>query len=339
VNNDLIALSKTPIQPAFDWDATVAETKELIQEDAVLTATIDDALVKRFHGRVRIGFNLIKLQAEHAKDGYGDFTTIVLPGLGITDRTFAYRCINVAKLFATLDTSSVAQGQQTDFFDLPMPIKTWESLASPSGQTVVKQIESGEISPTQEAIAEALQEAKELKAKNKTLQSQFDFYKQDANQKEALLNTRIDELQQELATLAKPEIREVTPPQVMEHIKKLETELMERTQQRDNLAKEREQLGKELDEQRDANKARREQELYEYRINERVKKICEEWGKTTVQLLGQLPSPIEGQVITANNWALIDHVVDMANRVVAAIRQVKNDRVSILDVEKSNALY
>ena len=110
----------------------------------------------------------------------------------------------------------------------------------------------------------------------------------------------------------------------------MQAELQERTQQRDNLAQLRKELSQELDEQRDANKARREQELYEYRINARVKEICSEWCRTTVQLLGLLPSPIESQVVTGDNWTLVDHAVDMAQRVIVTGRRVKIEKESLV---------
>jgi hypothetical protein len=86
-------------QAAFNWDETFAETKELVKEDAELTATIDDAMVKRFHGRVKIGFNLMALQAEHSRlgGGKGDFTTHILPELDIDERS-SRRYVSVARL-------------------------------------------------------------------------------------------------------------------------------------------------------------------------------------------------------------------------------------------------
>lgn len=170
-------------------------------------------------------------------------------------------------------------------------------------------------------------EVSELEAKNKQLQTKFDFHKQYAQQQEELLNAKIDDLEQELATLSQPqtiiEEKHVIPPETLEHIQKLEAELKERTKERDGLSQLREQLSKELDEQRDANKARREQELYEHRINDRVRKSAEEWGKYSVTFLGQFPSPIESQVVTANNWALLDHAADMAQKIIDAVKQAK----------------
>jgi hypothetical protein len=107
-------------QAAFNWDETFAETKELVKEDAELTATIDDAMVKRFHGRVKIGFNLMALQKEHSKNGYGDFTTVILPDLGINER-FAQRCISVARLYQ----NSMPTSLSASIFDLPMPMDAW----------------------------------------------------------------------------------------------------------------------------------------------------------------------------------------------------------------------
>src|ERR1043165_828385 len=142
--NEFNAPVEIPVQALFDWDATFAETKQLAEEDAELTATIDDAMVKRFHGRVKIGFNLMALQSEHSRKGggKGDFTTHILPSLGIEAR-FSQRCISVAKLFQNMNAS---HGTHSDFFDNPLPIRTWETLGSPStSPIVVEQVMSGEI--------------------------------------------------------------------------------------------------------------------------------------------------------------------------------------------------
>ena len=337
MSSELISSLNSQAQTTFDWVKTVEETKALVKEDAELTSTIEEAMVHRFEVRVKIGFNLIALQAEHSKDGYGDFTTVELPKLGI-ERTFAHRCIRVARLY---ENSSVASLQRTNIPALPM--NRWEQLAAPSTSlAVIEQVLSGEIEATTQAIKEANEKAKELETRNKQLQSKFDFYVQDASQKEEILNETIDDLRQQLDSVSHRDVeiqeKEGIPTKTQEYIEKLESDLQERTQQRDNLAELREDLSRELDEHRDANKARREQEMYEHRINDRVKKICEAWGKTAVQLLGQLPSPIEGQVVTAANWALIDHAADMAQRIIDAIAQIKAAQVSgFLDAEVINA--
>lgn len=198
----------SPVQTTFNWDETFAETKKLVEEDAELTATIDDAMVKRFHGRVKIGFNLMALQAEHAKLGHGDFTTTVLPDLGI-DKRFAYRCISVGKLYQ--QNSFVTNLSQT-VFDLPMPMDTWHKLASPSGQTVVKQLESGEIQPTQEDIKKALEEekakaaaekqrAEQLKQDLEAEQKAHSLFKDEVKANEQAYTALVESLEQQVQQL------------------------------------------------------------------------------------------------------------------------------------------
>jgi len=150
-------------------------------------------MVKRFHGRVKIGFNLMALQKEHSRKcgGTGDFTTAALPALGIEAR-FAQRCISVAKLFQNTNAS---HGTHSDLFDLPLSIRTWETLASSAGQTVVKQLESGEIKPTQEDIKKALEEerakaaaekqrAEQLKQELEAKEREHSLFKEDAEYRE-----------------------------------------------------------------------------------------------------------------------------------------------------------
>jgi hypothetical protein len=205
MNNKLVSFTETAVQMVFDWNATFAETKELVKEDAELTVTIDDAMVKRFHGRVKIGFNLIALQKEHSKNGYGDFTTVVLPEMGINER-FAQRCISVARLCQ----NSMPTSLSASIFDLPMPMDTWNRLASPSGQTVVQQLESGEIALTQEAITQALEEGRarlaeerrcneELKEANQELQRSFYLFKEDKEREQQIFENKLKAVENEKA--------------------------------------------------------------------------------------------------------------------------------------------
>lgn len=366
MSSELTFYSEAHVQSVFNWDETFVETKELVKEDAELTATIDDAMVKRFHGRVKIGFNLMALQAEHAKDGHGDFTTVELPKLGITDRKFAYRCINVAKLFQKLGgNSSVPSLEQTEIFDLPMPLDTWNRLASPSGQTVVKQLESGEIDPTQAAITKALEEERAKVAAEKQARSAAERKAEDIQTQLSLFQARsqlaqnqieekdlqIATLQQEIATLSQPQVQiqevPVIPPEVTKKLAELQGQAEAIKKQRDELQahnkrlfKKTEELAAELDEQKDANKARHEQEMYEHKINARVQKFSEDLGRSMVTFLGQLPSPIESQVVSGSNWALLDHAADMAQKIIDAVKQSKisKDAAFLNSEVESNAL-
>jgi len=261
----------------------------------------------------------------------GDFISFAEKEFGFQNKMTIYEHLHVAERLG----DKVSLG-------LPYNWKTARELARPStSDIIIEQVIDGQIDATPEAIRQArkeeaiakqaLLESEEL---NKHLQTTFGFYKQNADQKEHILNARIDDLQKERDLLSQTRIeiqeKEVIPPATLEHIDKLEAELKERTRQRDYLAERGEKLGQELDEQRDANEARREQELYEYKINERVKKICSEWGRTTVQLLGLLPSPIESQVVTGDNWALIDHDVDMTQRFIETVKRIKIEKQSLV---------
>jgi DNA repair exonuclease SbcCD ATPase subunit len=355
---------EAPVQSVFDWDATFAETQELVKEDAELTSTIDEAMVKRFHGRVKIGQNLLALQSDHSKHRHGDFTTTVLPDLDI-DRKFAYRCIGAANLVARYENSIVPSLGQLNIFDHPLPMDTWNQLSTSTvAGVVIKQVASGEIDATPKAIKEANERAKRAEQDLEAKQKELDLFKESTKRREQnreqihtsqiLAATEAedqaklakDQAEKRLKTLQEQTADGLMSPETKEQLEKLqsdlvarEAELKERTSQRDSLAQLREQLVKELEEQRDANKARREQEMYEHKINDRVKKITEEWGKCSVTLLGQLPSPIESQVVTDNNWALLDHAADMTQKIFEAIRQVRitKDSVFLNSEVESNA--
>jgi YbbR domain-containing protein len=146
-----------------------------------------------------------------------------------------------------------------------------------------------------------------------------------------LAQSKIDELTHQLETLQKPDTVEVTPPEILDHIAKLEAELKKMTRQRDTLSEYCERLGEELVTNRDANKARREQEQYEYKINNKVEKSTEELGRYMNHFLGMLPSPIETEVLTGDSWRRIDHIELMAQRVLGEITNVKKAAGKIID--------
>ncbi len=146
------------------------------------------------------------LQAEHSRlgGGKGDFTTHILPELDIDERS-SRRYVSVARLVQGTNRTRVSG---SDLFDLPFPMNTWYQLASPSGQTVVKQLESGEIDPTQDAIKKALAENsarlaeerrrnEELQEEKQELQRTLDLFRDDREKERQELKNKIQAIEEE----------------------------------------------------------------------------------------------------------------------------------------------
>ncbi len=317
-------------QLSFDWDAVVSETKALVREDAELTSTIDDALIRRFEVRVKIGFNLKALQDDHSKTGYGDFTTVELPKLGI-DRFFAHRCIRVAKLY---EDSFVART------NLPhLPMNTWNQLASPTApQSVIEQVISGDIK-TPQAINEALQKAKEAEkqareeAERANIRAQELFEMQAETQAESEveinnLEVQIELLHHELEQISKPKevTKEVDKPETIEHIKSLEAEINTLTSQRNNLSK----LADELSADIDANEGQRERETRDLRVRQEWDRSTDAVYKSVNKFFGQMPMPLDTQIFEAEDWARLDQVIEVFQRGIATCRELRGGLLPLI---------
>lgn len=340
---------EVPTQAVFDWDAVVTDTKSLRAQEDELTGKIKRDLAELNEVKFKIGVNLLVMQDQHANHKDGDFADFAMQEFDIRNRQSLYDYVHVAENLGKYIVNGRLQ-------------YSWEVMRL-LGQTsmpsvIVEQVIEGTIEANPKAIKEAkqalLDTTQKLEATQRELEDLKDHSKTRERNREQIHVSQIlafkesedklklerDEASQKLKTLQEQTANGLMSPETKKRIDDLQAEIDERTKQRDNLALLREKLSKELDEQRDANKARHEQEMYEHRINDRVKKITEEWGKCSVTLLGQLPSPIESQVVTGSNWALIDHAVDMAQRIIDTIAQIKTAKTSaFLDSEvESNAV-
>jgi len=69
-----------------------------------------------------------------------------------------------------------------------------------------------------------------------------------------------------------------------------------------------------------------------------VRNQTSEFGKKCVELLGNLPSPIESQVVTGDSWTRINNAEDMAKRVLDGIKQLKKEAGIIIDALDHNTV-
>jgi hypothetical protein len=318
--SELVPFADIPVQTVFDWDATVTETRELVKEDAELTSTIDETMVRRFQGRVKIGFNLIALQSKHSKHRHGDFTTQVLPGLGI-DTKFAQRCIGVAKLY---QNSIATRVSRLEDFEIPLSMNTWNLLASPSmPQTVIEQVMSGDIDKTSQAIREAKEAQRQAEERAIEAQSQLRlFEEQDLSRRSEVthLSMQIKALEQQLAEQS---VQATLPPEVIAQLEKLQRDIKERTKERDTLAEVREEQRKALEEYRNANRAVREQELYETRVKQNLQQITDTFQRAVSALLSQFPSMFDTQVLDHQDWSRLDHAIEVVQRFLAECERLR----------------
>jgi len=333
VSDELIPIQETSPQKTFDWDITFAETQALVQEDAELTSTIEEAMVRRFEVRVKIGFNLIALQEEHSKDGHGDFTTVELPKLGI-ERTFAHRCIRVARLY---ESSSVASLQRTNLPALPM--SRWEQLASPSTHPqVIEQVLSGEIEATAQSIKEANERAKqaeqakeEAEKQAATLQQQLTLFSELSQSKIDALTEQITELQEKIQIIQTPETVEVTPAPVLAQMEQMQAEIETLTAERARLADKTVHLTENIHELRKRTEDEREAARYAVQIKADWKKATETLYKACAQFVGSLPSPLDLHLFEAEEWARASQAARALEHVREKLRELLDARYKSVD--------
>ena len=311
--NELVPI-ETSQQLVFDWDAVVAETKELIEEDKALEKQQYDILMRRAEIRVRIGFNLLALQAERAAPKIGDFTSWAVEEFGLKLSTI-YDCMHVAKRFG--DTLHDRAKYAWD---------VWRELARPSTpETIVEQVESGEISPDPKAIREAkeaLKKAEEAEqkaiAKAKLAQQQLFQLQTESQETIEKLNLQIVALQEQEQTIS---------PESQAQINELQAKVKKLTEQRDNLSVKVKELGEEA---RQAALKRNEEEK-EQRIRQDWRKLTKDFQVAVLKMLSQLPSPIDVQIFEADDWERLSQAKELARRFIAECENLSRSPAMIVE--------
>jgi len=346
----------SPVQTAFNWDETFAETKKLVKRDAELTATIDNAMVERFHVRVKIGLNLMALQEEHSRlgGGKGDFTTHILPELEIDERS-SQRYTSVARLEQNMNPTRVSG---SDLFDLPMPMNTWYKLASPSGQPVVRQLESGEINPTREDITKALEDLAEERKRNKELKQELEAKDKEVETNEQAHIALVQSLEQELEKKPEPvkvveyqdtletaakvatleakiqeketkiyelEGKPIIPPETQAELDKLQLELKNAKIERDFYAEHKEKLAEEVKTYQEAS-GRTFEEITALAGQLRIRQVWQyattEFQASVRKFHSQIPSAIDLESFEGEEHTRTAQTIEVLEQTIAILKQL-----------------
>lgn len=319
-------------QMSFDYNTLAPDTREFVQQRA---DEIHGQLKRTAEGIIKIGQNLIAVKERMT---HGQFLPWIQAEFAMS-RQSADNFIHVAERFADkLPKIST------------LPVTVLYALAAPSTpDTIVQQVQSGDIPPTLDAIKEAkraeqqardeLKRAEEAeqaaRAEAQATQQKLFTLQSQSQLLVTQLSQQIENLNQQIATLSTPPVqikeieKHVIPPEVTAQMEKLQSDIAALTAQRDKLAEQREALyqraealGNELDAQRDANEARRQQELYESQIRLNWRRASEAFYKNTAQLLGQLPSPMDTQVFEPDDWTRLSQVKEIAHRFLRECEQI-----------------
>jgi hypothetical protein len=162
-----------------------------------------------------------------------------------------------------------------------------------------------------------------------------------ARQEIADLIQRITALQEEMATLAQPEVhiqeveKEVIPSQVTATLARLQAKVQTLTEQRNNLAKRAEQLSADLETLQGETEAKREELLATARIRKRWREVTGTFQKHMALLLGQFPSLLDTQLFEAEDWNCLEQIENGVQRFLVECRTLREapQRVIVVDAE------
>jgi hypothetical protein len=141
------------------------------------------------------------------------------------------------------------------------------------------------------------------------------------------LNQQIAGLQQEIERLSTPTIIQVMPPEVEIELVELKGKVKKLTEQRDNLSRKAEELGKEA---REATLKRNEEER-ERQVRQNWQKLTKDFQLAVVKLMSQLPSPIDVQVFEAEDWERLSQAKELARRFIAECESLSRSPSMIID--------
>jgi hypothetical protein len=249
------------------------------------------------------------------------------------ERTKAYRLIWRYEQFG-----AVANLQQLD-----MVLSAQYHLSAPSvpqsaRDEALQRAQAGEkitLSLAKEIIeaqqAQKRAEEAEQIAREEVQRTQQRLAEMEAQTREEMtsLTQRLVTLQEEMASLSTPvvEIREiekaVVPPEVTAKLEYLQARIQEVTEQRDNLSRKAQQLGADLVALREATEAEREQEAQEARIRHQWHQVTDAFRQRLLQLLGQLPSPLDARVFEADDWDRLAQLEEGAQRLLMECRALR----------------
>jgi len=319
------------VQMTFDY-SLLDEAKRIRVQ--VKTESIRVRLKRTAEDVIATGQDLIDVKQDL---GHGLFQDWLKSEFDMSYNT-AYNFMNVAERFGADDKS-------LKFKDLSMSVLYL--LASPSTpESVVSQVQSGEIPPTLEDIRKAKAELRQAKIAEAKAQADFQAAQQrllnlqETSQSQIDdLTQQINDLEEEIKTITTPEIeireveKEVTPPAVTMKLQKLQ-------QQLDDLKKERNSQKERIEKlNTDLSVVVRKQAATENddRTRQGWRQITSEVHSSMMRLLGQWPTSLDTRAFEADDWARVDHLKETLRRVIEECNHLRFEGDGMI-VESNGAI-
>jgi len=208
------------------------------------------------------------------------------------------------------------------------------ALASPSTpDSVVSQVQSGEIPPTLDAIKEARdaqrkaeQAKEESEQKAEATRQQLTLFSKLSQDRIAELTGQIANLQEQIKVIETPESVEVIPKATLDQIANLQAQITELSQQKKLISDEAIKLQTDLKELRENTEAQRAQERYAAEVKATWKKANEAIYKALAQFTGHLPSSLDLHLFEGDEWARYDRTEKALIDALSMHQQLKSAR-------------
>lgn len=305
------------IQATFDYGTLDESTRVRLQ---VRAESIRSRLKRTAEDIVAIGQDLIESKQDL---GHGQFTPWLKTEFDMTEMS-AQRFMQVARRFGT-------ETKNNKLLDLSVSV-LYELAAPSTSETVVSQVQSGDIPPTLDAIKAAKEAEKQARiaeakarADAKATQQTLLNLTQSSQSEIEQLTKQIEDLKKEMEELTTPEVeirevpKEVIPQSVTNQMETLQKKLASITdqskkyQETNKAMQERiEKLNGEL---QAAIRARVATENDE-RIRQQWRHITSEAHSCLMRLLGSWPTPLDIRSFDADDWARLDYLKQTLKRVL-----------------------
>ncbi len=299
-------MQQNQVQMIFAYEALDEEIRIFVQQKTDET----HLLLKRTAENI-LAIGLI-LQAVKERLPHGQFLPWLQAEFGMS-RVTANHFMHVAEKFADKCTSI-----------LHLPATILYELASPStSESIIEQVERGQIPPTIEAIKEAkaalklAQEAERQAQTNVEATQQRLFQVLDDN---THLKHQITQLHHQLTVVPEPvvQIKEVkvpvVPHEVTMQLETFQQQLKEALQQRDQLSHRVAELGA----QARSHLIDRNREVRGQRIRQQWRQVTKELHQCGLQVLAQWPTQVDIEEFDQEEWAHLQQIQEITRLILEA---------------------
>lgn len=300
-------------EPSFDYDSLDETSRRIVLQKTYET----HGLMRRTaENIIAIGQNLQLVQQQLPEMRFSAW----LRAEFALSRQSAYNYMRVAVKFGG-SCQTVLQ----------LPARVLYALAS-SSDTVIEQVETGQLPPTLEAI----QAAKEAERQAREAEEQAREESRSRLATIEQLTSDLECLRRQLTEAASPtvEIKEVekhiVPPEVTAQLETLQQSVATLTQQREVLS----QRLSSLQEQRQAEASHHTEPESEQRVRLNWYRITSEFQRSLRSILSQWPSPLDVLAFEADDWNRLSHVKELATRFLEECVQLAQATERIVDGSK-----